>query len=347
METYGRPLVFWLVTSFILCGLGLAGCGGVNPNRSSINPQPTPTPTPPNFGTPTPIPTPVPFFPTPTPIPTPSPTPFPTPMISPTITPTPSPTPVTASSIAGRVLDSQTGLPISGFVLVSLEKPAGDFIILSQTLADASGNFRFDNVPVNVPGDSTGNGFAIMITAQGADGSLFAPALLTSGGGDLGSGDAIVPGTNVGTIPLQRSAAAPLTGSVSSTNASNTPISVRVHLAAPVVLFTGHHFPVPFAQQPADLITDAANVACSGGSGACALFSLTLPASTLQVATFNRSGFVLIPSAQPVSHQFVFQAFSVITSQPDCTPNTVQGPGFLLAPGQTLPLANQPFLGCQ
>jgi hypothetical protein len=327
-----KPCIYGLISFFILCSLSLAGCGGVNPNRSSINTQPTPTPTPP-----------IPGFPTPTP----SPTPSPTPVATPGITPTPSPTPVPASTIAGRVLDAQTGLPIGGSVLVSLEKPAGDFVIQSQTLADTSGNFHFDNVPANVPSDNTGNGFAIMITAQSGDGTLFTPALLASGGGDLGAGDAIVPGTNLGTITLQRSAIAAVAGSVSSSSSANTPISVRVHLAAPLTVFSGHHFPVPFAQQPVDLITDPANSTCSAGHGACAPFSLALPASPLQVSTFNRLGFVFTPSSQALNYQFVFQAFSVISNQPDCMPSTVVGPSLLLLAGQNPPLANQPFLGCQ
>jgi hypothetical protein len=245
------------------------------------------------------------------------------------------------------VLDAQTGLPIGGSVLVSLEKPAGDFIIQSQALADASGNFHFDNVPANVPTDNTGNGFAIVITSQGADGTLFTPALLASGGGDLGSGDAIVPGTDLGTITLQRSAIAAVTGTVSSSSVTNAPISVRVHLAAPMTVFSGHHFPVPFAQQPVDLITDPTNTSCSAGHGACAPFSLALPASPLQVATFSRLGFVFTPSSQALNYQLVFEAFSVISNQPDCMPSTVVGPSFLLLAGQNPPSANQAFLGCQ
>lgn len=332
MKSSCNPWVCFLVAFFVVWSFSLAGCGGVSPRTGNISTQPTPTPTP-N----------IPGFPTPTP----SPTPVPTPTITPTPTPTPSPTPVPASTIAGRVLDAQTGLPISGAVLLTLEKPVGDFTILTQTLADAAGNFHFDNVPVNVPADNTGNGYAIMVTAQATDGTLFTPALLTSGGGDLGAGDAIVPGTDVGTIALQRSATGTVTGTVSSTTVAHSPVSVRVHLAAPLTVFTVHHFAVAFAVQPAELITDPANVSCSGGNGACAAFSLLLPASPLQVATFNRLGFVFIPSSQPANYQFIFQAFSVISGQPDCTPGVVVSTSFALAPGQTLPLANQAFLGCQ
>ncbi len=128
---------------------------------------------------------------------------------------------------------------------------------------------------------------------------------------------------------------------------ANTPVSVRVHLAAPLTVFVGRRFPVPFAVQPSDLITDPANVTCSHGGGACAAFSLLLPANPLQVATFNRLGFVFIPSGQPANYQLVFQAFSPTTNQPDCTPNTIQGLSSALSPGQIVTLANQQFLVCQ
>lgn len=229
---------------------------------------------------------------------------------------------------------------------MALERPQGDFSILLQTIADSLGNFHFDNVPI-VVSDAAGNGYAIMVTAQDSTGTLFTPALLTSGGGDLGSGDAIVPGTNVGIILLQLSSTGTITGTVSSSDLTNTPVSVRMHLAAPLTVFSGRRFAVPFAVQPPDLITDPANVTCSHGSGACAAFSLLLPASPLQVATFNRLGFVFVPSAQPANYQPVFQAFSVVTNQPDCTPNIIQGLSSSLAPGQTVTLANQQFMVCQ
>jgi hypothetical protein len=323
---------FCLVALLILLGLGLAGCGEVRPRSITIATQPTPSPTPPIPGFPTPTPSPTPIV-TPTPIPTP--------------TPTPSPTPLPVSTIAGRVLDAQTGLAIGGAVVVALERPAGDFSILMQTVADATGAFQFDNVPLNVPADNTGNGYAIMVSAQAADGTMFTPALLTSGGGDLGSGDAILPGTSVGTIFLQRNSTATVNGTVSSATAASTPVSVRAHLGAPLTLSTVHRFPVPFAQQPADLVTNPAITACSGGSGACAAFSVVLPAAPLQVATFNRLGFVFVPSSQPANYQMVFQAFSLISGQPDCVPSVAVGSSFILTAGQTLPLANQPFVGCQ
>ena len=244
------------------------------------------------------------------------------------------------------MLDAQTGLPISGTVTVALERPQGDFSILLQTIADSFGNFRFDNVPI-VVNDAAANGYAIMVTAQDASGALFTPALLTSGGGDLGSGDPIIPGTNVGTILLQQASTGTFTGTVSSSDLTNTPVSVRVHLAAPLTIFSGRRFPVPFAVQPSDLITDPANVSCSRGSGACVGFSLLLSANPLQVATFNRLGFVFVPSAQPANYQLLFQAFSIATNQPDCIPNTVQGLSSSLSPGQAVTLANQQFMVCQ
>ena len=229
---------------------------------------------------------------------------------------------------------------------MALERPQGDFSILLQTVADSFGNFRFDNVPI-VVSDLAGNGYAIMVTAQDTTGTLFTPALLTSGGGDLGSGDAIVPGVNVGTILLQPSSTGTISGTVSSSGLANTPVSVRVHLAAPLTVFTGRRFAVPFAVQPSDLITDPANVTCSRGNGACSAFSLLLPANPLQVATFNRLGFVFVPSGQPANYQPVFQAFSITTNQPDCTPNAIQSLSTALSPGQTVTLANQQFLVCQ
>lgn len=229
---------------------------------------------------------------------------------------------------------------------VALERPQGDFSILLQTVADSLGNFHFDNVPI-VINDAAGNGYAIMVTAQSTSGALFTPALLTSGGGDLGVGDPIVPGSDVGTILLQQSSIGTINGTVSSSSVANTPISVRVHLAAPLTIFSSRRFPAPFGQQPLDLVTEPTSTTCSGGSGACAGFSLPLAANPLQVATFNRLGFVFIPSPQPANYQLVFQAFSVVTSQPDCTPNTIQSLSSTLAAGQIVTLANQPFQSCQ
>jgi hypothetical protein len=323
MTYVARDRFACLAALVLFAFLGFSGCSDGR-IAASTNSPPTPSPTPTPAGFPTP-------------------TPSPSPTVSPS--PTPSPTPV-ALSISGQVLDAQSRTPVVGTVIVALEQPLNNFSILAQTAADPAGNFRFDNVPP-APASAANNGYAIMVTAQRNDGILFTPALLVSGGGSLGQGTAITPGTNVGTIPLQLSSTGILSGTVSSVNTIGGAVPVRVRVGQPLTSFAGLLFPVPIPVQPPDLVTSAADITCSGGTGACATYSLLLPANQLEVAVSSATGPVFIPSGQTMNFALVFQAFSLATGQPDCATAVIQSASTNIVAGQTVTVANQPFQGCQ
>jgi hypothetical protein len=331
MSLYRR--LFPCVSALLLasCFTLATGCGSVSSNS---NPTPTPTPTA-----------------TPTPGITPSPTPVPTPSPSPTPTPTPGPS---NAAITGRVLDP-SGVPVVGTVVVDLERGGGDFFTLMQTTADAQGRFCFDNVPA-LPPPTLSTGYAIMVaaraahdpgTASGSPGSFYAPALLVPGSGPFGSGDPILPGTDVGTIQLRFTSQGDIEGNVSSTDSTQkVPIPIRVKFA-PIRIFTlDFIFDYPWVG-PAPQVTTAPGASCAPGT-ACGSFQLSpIPTDRVEEAIFSKSGYTFAPSNNGANFILTLNAFSLLNGKPDCNPSSNQLVANSLAPDAGTNVGTATFTGCQ
>jgi hypothetical protein len=222
-----------------------------------------------------------------------------------------------------------SGIPVVGTVVVALELSSGDFHTVQQVNADAQGNFRFDNV---APVPSQSAGYAIMVaaraahdpgTAPGSPGSFYAPALLLPGGDVFGSGDPILPGTNVGTIGLRFTNQADILGTVTSTD-STQKVPVPIHVKfAPMRIFTlDFVFDYPWVGAAPEFGTQpGAN--CPAGT-ACVSFDLfPVPSSPVEEAVFNKAGYTFSPSQTAPNFELPLNAFSAASEQPDCNPNNI------------------------
>lgn len=282
------------VSAFLLAStLTVAtGCGSVSSNS---NPTPTPTPI-------------VGATPTPTPVATPTPSPTPTPVPSNT-------------SITGRVVDP-SGAPVVGTVLVSLE--GGSSNTIKQTSADAQGNFRFDNAPVNTI-------FGIMVTARaahdpgsapGTPGSYYAPALLLSGQSTIASGgDPIEPGTNVGTIQLRFSGQGTIVGNITSTDSTQKiPVPIQVTLGLLRIFTRDFEFGYPLIPSPPAFDTKL-GAACPAGT-ACGTYQFAIPTDALEEAVFSKSGNNFAPTQSRANFIIPINPFSLLNGKPDCNGTT-------------------------
>jgi hypothetical protein len=228
-----------------------------------------------------------------------------------------------ATSISGTIVNSQTGAPVNGTVAVGLEGAnPSDFTIMAQTTADAQGHFVFNDVQPS----PRGWGWTIAVAAESSDGTMFAQTLLVSHNlVSGGSGDAIEPGTDVGTITLSPSPSGKIEGTVFSDNSSGAGQSVNVTID-PLRTFTfDRHFSVPWLSGAPQFTTKNDDLACAGESSACSTFVLTVPTARVWVAIFNHTG----NQFQSVTgggndYSAIFNATSPGNGTPDCNPSSAE-----------------------
>ena len=225
-----------------------------------------------------------------------------------------------ATSISGTILNSQTGVPVSGTVAVALEgADPSDFSIFAQTIADAQGQFRFDNV---VPSPH-GWGWTIGVSAKSSDGTLFAPTLLVSATIAGRSGDAIEPGTDVGAITLVPSPTGTIRGNIFSQNVDGMPQSVNVLIDPMWGFALDRNFTIPWIDGAPKFTTHDSDPACGTQGYACSVYTITMPTANVWLATYDRNGNQFHTSGTPVSYKADFNASSVKTGASDCLPATL------------------------
>jgi hypothetical protein len=228
------------------------------------------------------------------------------------------------------VLDP-SGAPVQGTVLVTLQRPSGDFFTVMQTTADAQGRFTFKNVP-SFQSNGTLTGYAIVVaarsdhdpgTAPGTPGSFFTPALLLSGGGTFGPGDPIVPGTNVGTITLHFSSQGDVEGTITSTNSTGTtPVPIKAKLTSLRFFSNDFVFDYPFIGQLPQVTTQAGPT-CPTGT-ACAAFTMDrVPTDVVEEAVFSKAGYAFTPGPNGPNFELLWNAFSLLNGKADCNPNNI------------------------
>jgi hypothetical protein len=246
-----------------------------------------------------------------------------------------------------------SGAPVVGTVVVDLERGGGDFFTFMQTIADAQGRFRFNNVPP-LPAQSTG--YALMVaaraahdpgTAPGAPGSFYAPALLVPGGGPFVPGDPILPGTDVGTIQLRFTSQGDIEGSATSTDSTQkVPIPIHVKLP-PMRIFTlDFVFDYPWIGAAPQFNT-APGASCPAGT-ACGSFEITpIPTDRVEQAIFSKSGYTFAPSETAANFILTLNAFSLLNGKPDCNPPSNQLFANTLNPDAGTTVGPAVFTGCQ
>lgn len=250
-----------------------------------------------------------------------------------------------ATSIAGKLVDSVTLLPIvGGTAIVALEQKdaAGVDRVIMQTTADANGNFTFCPVP-------TGSYDVVAAAVNGA-GVAYA-ATVTTG---------VAQGTAMGNIPLvaetgTNTTQGSITGQVTTAGASGGVVS-DITLAALQPITGGTLVTIPLVQQGSTTVNTAtaADVSCPAGTD-CVSYTLSVPAANPNVGAFSSGGTTYTQDiVNPVKYTVDALAFVPLSGgTPNCTPseiftNTLSGGGDLVVTaGATATAATAAFTGCQ
>ena len=228
-----------------------------------------------------------------------------------------------ASSISGTVVDSQTGEPVRGTVVVALEGSNSDYTIRATTMPDAAGHFRFDNVGPS----PRGWGWVIAVAAKNSDGTWFAPTLLLPDNSLFGhgGGDTIEPGIDVGTITLTPSPAGTISGTIDSENAAGMPQDANVSMDSLRTFTFDRHFDVPFLSGPPQFATHAGDASCAGKNASCTSFTLAVATANVWYSLYSHNGNQFKSFGQPNDYSSLLTAHSTSTGAEDCNPSTQPG----------------------
>jgi hypothetical protein len=246
----------------------------------------------------------------------------------------------TATSINGTVLDSATGNPVQGPVLVALEQKdaGGTDRIFMNALTDASGHFVFCPLPAG--------SYDVVVVGISNAGVAYAPTVVTG----------VTTGSALGNLPLHpqagATAAATLQGVVTAQTGATPPagVAVDVQLSALEQLSGGLVVTVPLlptATQPSATLALAttADVSCAAGTD-CASYSMQLPPAAPYVGASSTGGATLM---QGSSASYVIDALSFVPSSggtPDCSPSTLQSAAVNPVSGATVAVPPLAFAGC-
>lgn len=195
----------------------------------------------------------------------------------------------TSTSINGRVLDSATGNPVNGTVLVALEQKDATGVdrMVMSTLTNADGSFVFCPIPAG--------SYDVVVVGVTGNGVVYQPSIVTG----------IANGQTMGNVNLYPSTAgglgsATLTGTVTSQNAASAGTVTDVQLSALETVGTAiYTIPlVPTTLQSAATLTveTAAQNSCPKGTD-CANYSMVLPAGGAYVGAYSSSGATLALNA--------------------------------------------------
>jgi len=253
---------------------------------------------------------------------------------------------VTGSAISGAVYDNFTKQAISG-AIVAAEQPDSTGIdrVVTSTITASNGGFIFCPLP-------SGN-FDVVADASVAVGGVtttYNPTLTTT-----------VPlGSTLTSLPLapESGNSAPntlpvsLSGTVTTTNASNQPTGADIQLSALMQSAPGASAPltftVPALPGSTPEISTIASNSCSASTD-CASYTLLLPASNAMVGAFSSSGTTYSPP-EPSNVLYEVEADAFVPesgAQPDCSPSAQTTPQILIAFGIPATAPTLAFSGCQ
>ena len=244
----------------------------------------------------------------------------------------------TSTSINGMVLDSGTGNPVAGEVLVALEQPDGGVDrVVRSTLTDASGAFSFCPLPAGT--------YDVVIVGERSSGTAFAPSVITG----------VSPGSAVGTVQLHPQLAgllgpSTLQGSVTSQNISLAATSIDVQVSALEQVTGSLTVTIPLLPNSTQSTATLALATASGGSCPiatdCVSYSMQLAAAAPYVGALTAVGTTLTPSA---AAPYVVDGIATVPSSGgtlDCTQSELKATAVTPVAGVTTPVGTLAFKGC-
>lgn len=248
----------------------------------------------------------------------------------------------TSTSINGKVLDSATGNPVNGQVLVALEQKDATGVdrIMMATLAGGDGAFVFCPIPTGT--------YDIVVVGQRSDGTGYQPSIVTG----------TANGQTIGSVSLHPPAAGgtgvvQFTGLITSQNGTSQGTSVDAQLSALETIAGGTTFTIPLlpnAQQPSATLAleTAASSACAAGPD-CATYSVTLPSAGPFLGAYSSSGVTL--SQGSLQSNYVLDGLAFVPSSggtADCVPSEQQTQSYTPIPsGGTIAAQTIAFVQCQ
>ena len=267
------------------------------------------------------------------------------------------------SGISGQIVDSSTGKPINGPVIVAIERldntGTTDRIMMEAT-PDANGNFRFCPLPTgtfdivavalgpnNLPYNATAvlnvpNGTSLGLISLVAETGATGPALLQ---GFVTATAGMAPSTTPATVDVSFTAFQSVTVSGGTTRQLSIPLQKTQATAT-----------APSQPSTSPLSVDAAT-SCPIGAPAhsnCAKYTLVVPGSNPSVGVFSSSGFKF---AAPVTGDVLFTV-DAQTAKPMsggtaiCSPSErmtskdVNAQPLKVTAGATTSVAELDFSGC-
>jgi hypothetical protein len=248
----------------------------------------------------------------------------------------------TSTSINGKILDSATGNPVNGQVLVALEQAdaAGIDRIVMTVLAGTDGTFVFCPIPAGM--------YDVVIVGERTDGVAYSPSIVTG----------VANGQTVGNVSLFAATvglqgAADLSGTVTSQTNANAGTAADIELSAlEADPSTGTTFTIPLqpdAQQTSALLVvgTAASSTCPAGTD-CASYAMTLPAAGPYIGTFSASGAALVQIG-PVA-TYIVDALAFVPSSggvTDCVPSELKTQALTLPSNFSVTVPTLAFTQCQ
>ncbi len=248
----------------------------------------------------------------------------------------------TSTSINGKVLDSATGNPVNGVVLVAaeLKDSGGVDRVQMSTLAGSDGSFVFCPLPAGT--------YDIVIVGTRADGTVYQPSIVTG----------VALGSTTGNVSLyapsvSATSSASLAGTVTSQNSASAGTVADVQLAA-LETVNSTVFTIPLAPTSTQS-TDALSVETAQGNSCptgtdCASYTMSVASGGPYIGAWSSSGTMLGASSMWASYVVDGQAFVQSSGgTADCSPAEIQTPIYALtAAGPfTVPVQTIAFTQCQ
>jgi hypothetical protein len=249
---------------------------------------------------------------------------------------------LTSSSINGTVIDSSTGKPIMGNVIVALEQNvSGIDRIFMSTSVNSAGQFVFCPLP-------SGTYDVVIVGVSGA-GVVYSPSVVTG----------VTTGSAVGTVglhavPVASAGPATLTGLVTSQNsatpAAGTAIDSQLSLLEPVSSTLTVTVPlIPAGGQSSDTLalTTATGTACPTGTF-CASYSILASAGPAFSGAFSASATTLAQVS--LAPSYVMDAFAFVPMSGgtlDCSPNEQKSTAVTPVAGASAAVSTLAFTACQ
>jgi hypothetical protein len=248
----------------------------------------------------------------------------------------------TSTSINGKVLDSATGNPVNGTVLVAAEMKDSTGVdrVQMSKLAGSDGTFVFCPLPAGA--------YDLVVVGTRADGTLYQPSIVTG----------VAVGSTTGNVNLYlpsspTTSSVTLTGTVTSQNASMAGTVADVQLSA-LETVSSIVYTIPLApttaQSTDSLTVETAQAASCPTATDCASYSLQLSSGGPYIGAWSASGATLAASAPWASYAVDAQAFVQSSGETaDCNPSELQTQIYaLVAAGPfTVPVKVIAFTQCQ